>query len=103
MLSLSDNNQAGAIELQLNKANSFDTEAPFLNLDLSIMKGIVSSKIYDKRYDFNVEIMLIISFLAKYRGSYIRRSYFIELIKRVEEKEIKCEACRAFYLFFASS
>ena len=31
MLSLSENNQAGAIELQLNKANSFDTEAPFLN------------------------------------------------------------------------
>ena len=29
MLSLSYNNQAGAIELQLNKANSFDNEAPF--------------------------------------------------------------------------
>ena len=42
-------------ELQLNKANSSDTEAPFL--DLSITNGIVSSKIYDKRDDFNFEIV----------------------------------------------
>ena len=38
-------------ELQLNKANSSDTEAPFLDLNLSISNGIVSSKIYDKRDD----------------------------------------------------
>ena len=31
-------------ELQLNKANSSDTEAPFLDLNLSITNGIVSSK-----------------------------------------------------------
>ena len=43
-------------ELQLNKANSSDTEAPFLDLNLSITNGIVSSKIYDKRNDFNFEI-----------------------------------------------
>ena len=30
-------------------------------------------------------------------------SCFIEFIKRVGGKEIKCEACRAFYLFFATS
>ena len=76
MLSLSDNNQTDVIEafnstsrylddllnidnpyfeqmvgqateLQLNKANSSDTEAPFLDLNLSIANGIVSSKIYD--------------------------------------------------------
>ena len=40
-------------ELELNKANSFGTEAPFLNLDLSITNGIVSSKIFD----FNFEIV----------------------------------------------
>ena len=34
-------------ELQLNKANTFDTEAPFLDLHLSISNGFVSSKIYD--------------------------------------------------------
>ena len=44
-------------ELQLNKANSSDTEAPFLDLNLSITNGIVSSKIYDKRDDFNFEIL----------------------------------------------
>ena len=43
-------------ELQLNKANSSDTEAPFLDLNLSIINGLVSSKIYDKRDDFNFEI-----------------------------------------------
>ena len=38
-------------ELQLNQANSSDTitEAPFLDLNLSISNGIVSSKIYEKR------------------------------------------------------
>ena len=44
-------------ELQLNKANSSETEAPFLDLNLSITNGIVSSKIYDKRDDFNFEIV----------------------------------------------
>ena len=38
-------------ELQLNKANYSDTEAPFWDLNLSITNGIVSSKIYDKRDD----------------------------------------------------
>ena len=87
MLSLSDNNQTDIIEafnstsryldnllnidnpyfeqlvgqiypteLQLNKTNS-DTEAPFLDLDLTITNGIVSPKIYDKRGDFNFEIV----------------------------------------------
>ena len=44
-------------ELQLNKANSSDTEAPFLDLNLSITNGIVSSKVYDKQDDFNFEIV----------------------------------------------
>ena len=44
-------------EFKLNKANSSDTEAPVLDLYLSISNGIVSSKIYDKRDDFNFEIV----------------------------------------------
>ena len=44
-------------ELQLNKANTADTEAPFLDLHLSISNGFVSSKIYDKRDDFNIIII----------------------------------------------
>ena len=49
--------QIYSTELQLNKANSSDTKASFLDLNLSITNGIVSSKIYDKRYDFNFEIV----------------------------------------------
>ena len=41
-------------ELQLNKANSSDTEAPFLDLNLSISNGLVSTRIYDRRYDFDI-------------------------------------------------
>ena len=39
--------------LQLNKAHTSDTEAPFIDLILSISNGIVSTKIYHKRYDFD--------------------------------------------------
>ena len=42
-------------ELQLDKANSSETGAPFLDLTLKITSGIVSFKIYDKRGDFNFE------------------------------------------------
>ena len=44
-------------ELQLNKANISDTEAPFLDLHLSVAKGFVSSKIYDKCDDFDFDIV----------------------------------------------
>ena len=44
-------------ELQLNKVNSSDTEAPFLDLNLSISNGTGSTKIYDKRDDFDFDIV----------------------------------------------
>ena len=44
-------------ELQLNKAKSSDTEAPFLDLNLSITYGTVSSRIYDKHDDYYFEIV----------------------------------------------
>ena len=44
-------------ELQLNKANTSDTKAPFLDLHLSISNGFVSSKIYDKHDDFDSDII----------------------------------------------
>ena len=44
-------------ELQLNKANTSDTEAPILDLHLTISKGFVSSKIDDKRDDFDFDIV----------------------------------------------
>ena len=44
-------------DLRLNKANASDTEAPFLDLHLSISNGFVSSKVYDKRNDFDFDIV----------------------------------------------
>ena len=44
-------------DLQLNENNTSDTEAAFLDLHLSIFNNIVSTKIYDKRYDFDFEIV----------------------------------------------
>ena len=44
-------------ELQLNIANTSDTEAAFLDLHLSISNDIVSTKIYDERDDFYFEIV----------------------------------------------
>ena len=44
-------------ELQLNKANTSDTEAAFLDLHLSISNESVSTKIYDKRDDFDFDIV----------------------------------------------
>ena len=44
-------------ELQLNRANSSDTEASFLDLNLCISNGTVSTKIYDKWDDFDFDIV----------------------------------------------
>ena len=49
-------NQIYPPKLQLNKASS-DTEAPFLDLHLSISNCFVSSKIYDKGDDFDFDIV----------------------------------------------
>ena len=43
-------------ELQLNIANTSDTEVTFLDLHLSISNDIVFTKIYDKRDDLDFEI-----------------------------------------------
>ena len=55
-------------DLQLDKANTSDTEAAFLDLHLSISNDIVSTKIYDKSDDFDFKIVnfpfLMVMFLA---------------------------------------
>ena len=48
-------NQFYSPELQLNKANTSDTEAPYLNLHLSVSNGFVSTKNYDKHDDFDFD------------------------------------------------
>ena len=47
-------------ELQLNKANASDTEAAFLDLNLSIHNDIVSTKIYD-----NGMILILILLISR--------------------------------------
>ena len=44
-------------ELQLNRANTSDIDAMFLDLHLSISYDIVSTKIYNKCDDFDFEIV----------------------------------------------
>ena len=44
-------------ELQLHRAKSSDTEASFLDLNLCISNGTVSTKLYDKRDDFDFDII----------------------------------------------
>ena len=44
-------------ELQLNKANASDTEAAFLDLNLSIHDDTVSTKICGKRDNFDSDIV----------------------------------------------
>ena len=50
-------NQIYPLELQLNKANTSYTKAAFLDLHLSISNDTVSTIIYDKRDDFDFEIV----------------------------------------------
>ena len=45
-------------ELQLNKANTSDKEAAFLDLHLSISNDIVSMIIYDKRDDLTLKMSI---------------------------------------------
>ena len=66
-------NQIYPPELQLNEANASDTEDPILDLHLSISNGFVSSKIYDKRDDFDFDIIVNIPFLD---GDLQRRPYY---------------------------
>ena len=56
-------NRIYASELQLNKANVSDAEAAFLNLHLSISDGFAKTKIYDKRDDFDFDVIVNFPFL----------------------------------------
>ena len=41
----------------VNKTNSSNAEAPFLDLNLSISNGKVTTKVYDTQDDFDFEIV----------------------------------------------
>ena len=52
-------------ELHFDKANTSGTKAAFLDVPLSISNDIVSTKIYDKRDDFDFEFVSFI-YLSTY-------------------------------------
>ena len=68
-------------ELQLNKANTSENEAAFLDLHLSISNDIVSTKIYDKRDDFDFEIVNFPFLDGDVRRSTSYGVYFSQLIR----------------------
>ena len=100
-------------ELQLNKANSFDTEAPFLDSDLSTANGIISSKIYDKRDNFNFEIVKFslrdgdvprhLPMVYTFRNLFVLRGYSKTCLKRPLKKKTKIgfKTCRSNVLLNA--
>ena len=54
-------NRIYTAELQLNKANSSDTEAPFLDLNLSISNGTISTK-----FMINGTILILILLISRF-------------------------------------
>ena len=74
-------------ELQLNKANSYGTVTLCFDLNLCIYNGTVSTTIYDKRNDFDIDTVNF-PFLDCFSPAYIiwgihistyliRKSFFI--------------------------
>ena len=45
-------------ELQLNKANAYDRETPFLHLYIKVVGDDVHKSVYDKRNDFGFPIVI---------------------------------------------
>ena len=74
-------NQIYPPELQLNKSNTSDTESPVLDLHLSISNGFVSSKIYDKRDDFDFDIVKFPLFRWRCSTSSFLRSKYLSAHK----------------------
>ena len=71
-------------ELKLNRANSSDTEAPYLDLNLCISNGTVSTKFYDKRDDFDFDIVIF----PILDGDVLRRTTYLNLLDSPELLQI---------------
>ena len=73
-------NQMYPPESHLNRANASGTEAPFLDLHISMTNGFVSSKIYDKRDDFDFDIsklmipLTLFEKFGRYKCKYLYRA-----------------------------
>ena len=65
-------------KVQLNKANTSDTAAPFLDFHLSISNCFVSS-FYDKCDDFDFDIINFLFWMAMYHVVLHMESIFLNL------------------------
>ena len=72
------------VELQLNKANASNTEAAFLDLNVSIHNDTVSTEIYDKRDDFDFDT---VNFPFLDGDVPRRRSYFVYISQLIRFAE----------------
>ena len=72
--------QINPSELQFNKANTSVTEAAFLDLHLSISNEIASTKMYDKRDDFDFKI---VNFPFLYPATKVWRGIMLYLLVSV--------------------
>ena len=75
-------NQIYPAEYHLNKANSSDAEAPFMDLNLFISNGTVFTKIYDKRNDFDFDIVnfpFLHGDVPRHQMAFIYLSLFVSL------------------------
>ena len=79
--------QINPSQLQLNKANTSDTEAAFLDLNLSFSNDIVSTRIYDKHEDFDFEIVNF-PFLDSYVPSFTFYGVYISQLIRFARASI---------------
>ena len=74
-------NRIYSSELQLDKANVADTDALFLDLHLSTSDGFVNTKIYDKRDDFDFDIVNFPFLDGDVPGSTSYGNYISQLIR----------------------
>ena len=85
--------------LQFNKTNTSDTEAAFNDLHWSISNDVVSTKIYDKRDDFDYEI---VNFLFLY-GDVLRSTsygvYISQLVRFVRASSYVTDSNTSNILF----
>ena len=74
----------------MNKANISDTEAPFLDLHLSVANGFVSSKIYDQRdaFDFDIVKIRFLDVPCAYYGVYVMRKVGIGTIPELHLRKV---------------
>ena len=98
-------------KLQLNRANSSDAEAPFLDLNLCIANGTASTRIYDKWDDFDFDMVnfpfldgdvpqrisygVYISQLIRFAGAYSNLSDFYH-----RNKVLTAKLLRQSYRYF---